>query len=72
MATVHIFDPQARINYNLDAKFAAGRTADAETADEVYKTISRSLPRKIAGDPSRPDPSDEMGRERHGGNPFLR
>lgn len=66
VAMVHIFDPQARLEYDLDSKLAEARKGE-ETAEEVLEGLSNSLPRKIAGDPSRPEPT----RDNASANVFL-
>lgn len=66
IATVHIFDANARIEYGVDEKYAAeGKPGDAE---EYIQELATSMPRKIAGDPSRPDRNVETEMK---SNPFL-
>lgn len=66
VATVHIFDAQARLEYGVDEKYAAeGKPSDVE---EHIQELAQSMPRKIAGDPSRPDSTSEAGIRT---NPFL-
>ncbi|PJF18673.1 hypothetical protein PSACC_01516 [Paramicrosporidium saccamoebae] len=52
VARVHIFSPEARIDYGIDEKFQAAQHEAGETPEEILEKIAESMPRRIAGDPS--------------------
>jgi hypothetical protein len=68
VARVHIFSPEARIDYGIDEKFQSSQHEAGETPEEILEKIAESVPRRIAGDPS---VSFIKNRDKEKDNPFL-
>jgi ribosomal silencing factor RsfS len=72
VAMVHIFSPEARLEYAIDEKLRMEtERMEEDSPDMILERYSKSLSRKTAGDPMRVDQNDFLG-ERRGENPFLR
>ncbi len=63
IALVHIFSPEARVEYGLDEKLNEESTKPKRIEDDeeaFIRAYAQSLPKKIAGDPMRSEDSEEV------------